>query len=225
MGTASEYFGAMVREYDSLIRRTVPRYDEMLERLVHYLPPDARSVLELGCGTGNLSAALVRHHPRAELVLVDAAPEMVEACRARLADAGDRVTGRVARFEELPGEAASFDLVTSAISLHHVADKAALYARLFELLRPGGSLVFADQLRGGDGRLHGLNWQAWIDFSRRPGGTSEEELAGLLRHADEHDHYTPLVEHLDLLSGAGFVDLDCVWRNWIWGILVARRPG
>ena len=40
MGSASEYFGAMVAEYDSLIRRTVPRYDEMLERLLCYLPPE-----------------------------------------------------------------------------------------------------------------------------------------------------------------------------------------
>ena len=38
------------------------------------------------------------------------------------------------------------------------------------------------------------------------------------------DHYTPLEEHFDLLRAAGFVELDCVWRNWIWGIIHARRP-
>ena len=55
MKTAADYFGAMVGEYDSLIRRAVPRYDEMTARLLDYLPPSATSILELGCGTGNLT--------------------------------------------------------------------------------------------------------------------------------------------------------------------------
>ncbi len=62
--SAADYFGAMVAGYDSLIRRAVPRYDEMTDRLVDYLPPAAARVLELGCGTGNLTLRLVMTIPR-----------------------------------------------------------------------------------------------------------------------------------------------------------------
>src|SRR5438132_1488236 len=65
--TASEYFGRMVDRYDSLIRRAVPRYDEMHERLVECLPRAASRVLELGCGTGNLTRAVRERYPEDEI--------------------------------------------------------------------------------------------------------------------------------------------------------------
>lgn len=224
-GTASDYFGALVEGYDSLIRRAVPRYEEMTERLLAYLPDARADVLDLGCGTGNLTLRLLARYPGARVVGVDAAPEMVAVTARRAGPDGPRFEGRCATFEEVPLEPATFDLVTSCISLHHVADKAALYARLFDALAPGGHLVFADQLRGGTERVHAINWAAWLDFCRAGEPCTEAEIQGLLDHAAAHDHYTPLVEHLRLLAAAGFVDLDCVWRNWIWGIVAARRPG
>src|SRR5262245_23725942 len=129
--TASQYFGAMVAAYDSLIRRAVPRYEEMTDRLVTYLPAAPRRILELGCGTGNLPLQLARRFPDADLTTVDAAPEMLDLTGGRLRDAFPRRPGRVhfvaSRSEDLSFPAPSFDLVTSCISLHHVPDKAPLY--------------------------------------------------------------------------------------------------
>lgn len=222
--TAAEYFGQRAAAYDSLIRRCVPRYDEMQERLVRYVPAGVRRVLELGVGTGNLTLALGARFPDAEFVIVDASPEMLELASARLAERGLKVRAVETAFEDLPVDLGPFDLVTSSISLHHVLDKGALFRSVKDLLVPGGHLVFADQLRGGDERLHGINWEGWLSFCRTPGHCTEEEVDSLLEHADEHDHYASLAEHLRLLDAAGLVDLDCVWRNWIWGVLVARRP-
>jgi len=216
---AADYFGAMVQEYDSLIRRAVPRYDEMTDRLIAYLPPAVGSILELGCGTGNFTLKLAARYPKAALTLVDAAPRMLEVTKERL---GSRQASFVAAtFEELAFEPKSFDLVTSSISLHHVRDKAALYGALRPLLRPGGTFRFADQLAGATDANHAVNWTRWLEFCRRPGNCSEAEVQSLLDHAAAHDHYTPVVEHFRLLETAGFRDLDCVWRNWIWGIITA----
>ncbi|MDA7980021.1 MAG: methyltransferase domain-containing protein [Pirellulales bacterium] len=221
--TASQYFGSMVGEYDSLIRRAVPRYDEMRERLLEYLPDTAESILELGCGTGNLSLALAAKYPDARLTLVDAAPEMLDVTRLRLAE--ENTTGERrfvhSTFEDLPCEEGEFDLITSCISLHHVREKAPLYRKLLRFLSSDGRLIFADQLRGVTDRVHAINWRLWLEFCRQPPSCSEEEIQSLLDHAEEHDHYTPLAEHFELLSAAGFRDLDCTWRNLIWGIIHA----
>jgi tRNA (cmo5U34)-methyltransferase len=228
-GTASDYFGSMVASYDSLIRRAVPGYEEITACLVRHLPTSAARVLELGCGTGNLSLALAARYPEAELTLVDAAPEMVGLARARLAalapaseDRGRFVT---ARFEELRLPARAFDLVASSFSLHHVLDKGALFRSIRTLLRPGGTLRFADQLRGGSERVHATFWSDWLAFCRQPGHCTEEEIRGLLDHAERHDHYVSLAEHFRLLEDAGFASVDCVWRGGMWAVVTADRPG
>jgi tRNA (cmo5U34)-methyltransferase len=227
-GTAAEYFGAMADSYDDLIARAVPRYAEMSERLVDYLPAEPRRILELGCGTGNLSLRLAARFPGVELTVVDASEEMVALTRRRLerqaSDAAGRSRFVVARFESLDAAAGAFDVVTSCIALHHVVDKGALFARVRRWLAPGGTFRFADQLRGGTEWNHALNWERWLDFCREPGRCSEEEIASLLEHARLHDHYTSLADHFRLLAAAGFVAPDCVWRNWIWGIVTAEVP-
>src|SRR5262245_16453968 len=156
--TAADYFGGMVASYDSLIRRAVPRYEEMTARLLDYLPRTAAHVLELGCGTGNLSLALASRYPESRITLVDAAPEMIELTRSRLLaiepEAARRIELVTARFEEFTAAPGTFDLVTSCISLHHVRDKGSLYRSLAAVIAPGGTLRFADQLRGGTEAHH-----------------------------------------------------------------------
>jgi tRNA (cmo5U34)-methyltransferase len=228
--TASEYFGGMASDYDSLIRRAVPRYAEMIERLVDYLPSTgaaAPRVLELGCGTGNFTLALAARFPDATLTTVDAAPEMIAVTRARLEAAHPRAAARAtfvdSRFEDLRLEPASFDLATSCISLHHVVEKGALYRALHAALAPGGTFRFADQIGGATDANHAMNWSRWLEHCRAPGNCSEAEVKSLLDHAAAHDHYTPLGEIFRRLESAGFRALDCTWRNWIWGIVTAER--
>jgi ubiquinone/menaquinone biosynthesis C-methylase UbiE len=225
--SASDYFGSMVRSYDSLIRRAVPRYDEMTQRLIEYLPPTANHIIELGCGTGNLSLRLAQRYPSARLTIVDAAPEMIDLTRGRLKSAHPKSAERAAfitsRFEDLALDPKSFDLATSCISLHHVRCKAALYKVLHGALRPGGTFRFADQLRGATQWIHDHNWARWLEFCRMPEHCTEDEVQSLLEHAAAHDYYTPLAEHFRLLEAAGFVHPDCVWRNWIWGVVTADR--
>ncbi|HMJ19729.1 MAG TPA: methyltransferase domain-containing protein [Gemmatimonadaceae bacterium] len=223
--SASGYFGSMAESYDSLIHRAVPRYDEMIARLIQYLPRDARRVLELGSGTGNLSMQLPGVLPRATLTLVDGSDEMIALVRSRIEQSSASSSGRVecivARFEELEFPAHSFDLVVSSISLHHVEDKARLYARIRSLMSERGRFCFADQIRGEPESNHRLNWERWLDYCREAGNCSPDEIDSLLEHAAAHDHYTTLTEHIALLSEAGFAEIDCVWRNWMWGIVTA----
>lgn len=223
--TASDYFGAMVESYDSLIRRAVPRYEEMSTRLVEYLPPTAAHILELGCGTGNLSLRLFQRYPSSHLTFVDASPEMVELTRQRLESAFpgvlERSTFLISPFEHLSLVPGAYDLISSSISLHHVEDKGELYRSLHAALAPNGWFCFADQMAGASREQHQLNWARWLAFCRAPGHCSEEEVESLLAHAAAHDHYTPVAEHFALLEQAGFTVLDCVWRNWMWGIITA----
>src|SRR5436189_6073265 len=79
--------------YDAQIRRFIPYYDDMLatgvEMLASLTAPDAH-VLDLGGGTGALSAAVLRGLPGARVTVLDVDPEMLAEARRRLAGFVDR---------------------------------------------------------------------------------------------------------------------------------------
>jgi trans-aconitate 2-methyltransferase len=107
---------------------------EVLDRLA--LRGDER-VLDAGCGTGRVTAALLERLPRGEVVAVDGSPAMVEEARERL---GPRVDVRVADLTELE-LSPPVDAILSTATFHWIADHDRLFERLFAALRPGGRIV------------------------------------------------------------------------------------
>jgi ubiquinone/menaquinone biosynthesis C-methylase UbiE len=102
-------------------------------------------VLEIGCGTGNLTVRAKRAHPDIDIVGSD--PDPLALARAQRKVGG--LTG--IRFErgyaqQLPYRDAEFDRVLSSMMLHHLPDdaKSAAAAEIFRVLRPGGRLHLVD---------------------------------------------------------------------------------
>ena len=221
----ADFFSERATEYESQARRGLPRREEMLSELVRCLPADAHDVLELGCGAGALTLMLAERYPEAQLTPVDASPEMLKVARGRLdatgANAGERVRFVESHFERFDAGTAGYDLVTATMSLHHVEDKAPFYRRLHAALRPGGFLIFADELTGAVEHVERLHREGLAGLRRRAGGLSGEEIEATLEHERDFDHYETLPHQLDLLGEAGFAPVDCAWRYWNYAIFVA----
>jgi ubiquinone/menaquinone biosynthesis C-methylase UbiE len=228
MSTAFEYWGAKAEEYESFIRRVVPRYDELMTRLLESMPAAPGRVLELGCGTGNLSARLARLAPAASFTFVDAAPEMLEITRARLKEAAPAVASRsrflAMRFEDLEPDSASGDLVVAGLSLHHVPDLEPVYRTIRAWLRPGGAFRCSDGFRAAAAPMHDLHMARWLAYWQEPGNLSADEIASVSDHVERHDHYRPLEEHFRMLERAGFASADCIWRDGLFAVLTAEVP-
>ena len=93
------------------------------------------SVLDLGCGTGELALELSKRLPQSRVTGVDSSPEMLEKAKERCAVNLDFIPGSV---ESISGE---WDLLFSHAVLHWVDDHAALIPRLWKLVKPGGQLA------------------------------------------------------------------------------------
>ena len=107
---------------------------EVLDRLE--LRGDER-VLDAGCGTGRVTAALVERLPRGHVVAVDGSPSMVAQARERL---GPGVEVFVADLLELELDE-PVDAILSTATFHWIPDHDRLFERLFAALRPGGRIV------------------------------------------------------------------------------------
>lgn len=163
-------------------------------------PVNGLRVLDLGCGDGVLTEALVE--AGAIVIGVDASPDMVEAARARGIDA--RVMdGRALRFE------GGFDAVFSNAALHWMLDPPAVAAGVFRALEPGGRFVGE---MGGAGNIAKLRRALRDELDARGYPVPDvdpqwyatpEEFAGIYAAAGFTDINARLIERpTELPSGA-----------------------
>jgi tRNA (cmo5U34)-methyltransferase len=129
--------------YLAMMREAVPGYDRLQVETLAATGVGAKSVLELGTGTGETARRVLDRHPDAQLVGIDASPGMVDVARDSLPS--DRVELLVSRLED-PLPEGPFDLVVSALAVHHLegGGKADLFRRIASRLDPAGRFVLAD---------------------------------------------------------------------------------
>ncbi|HWE59098.1 MAG TPA: class I SAM-dependent methyltransferase [Solirubrobacteraceae bacterium] len=221
---ASAAFSAHAAEYSALRRRLVPAFDTFYGSAVGAIEcasagPIAR-VLDLGAGTGLMSAAVAEAYPHARFELLDGSPEMLAEAQHRL---GERVVA--VYVQDMAGElpAGPFDAVVSALAIHHLedADKRSLFGRVRDVLRPGGVFVNAEQVLGPTPKLAELYVQNWQRLCRELGAGDDELAASMQRR--RHDRCADVESQLQWLRAAGFASADCLYKYWEEAVLVAVK--
>jgi trans-aconitate 2-methyltransferase len=101
--------------------------------LVHIRP--GLKVIDLGCGTGELTRRLAERLPGSQVLGIDASPEMLERARSQERPGLRFESGLI---EQVKGQ---WDLVFSNAAIQWVDDHPALVPRLLSMVRPGGQLV------------------------------------------------------------------------------------
>ncbi|MEU2184321.1 class I SAM-dependent methyltransferase [Streptomyces thermolilacinus] len=123
----------------------IPLYRQAASWLTGLLPVGAaRRVLDIGSGPGVLSGLLAETFPYADVVAVDATPELLERARERTAAFGGRVTTQRAELPADTDQLGEADLVWAGESVHHVGDQRAALEGLARRLRPGGLLALVE---------------------------------------------------------------------------------
>src|SRR3989475_5314269 len=108
-----------------------------LDLLALVRPRPGMRVVDLGCGTGELTARLHDEVAAGETLGIDRSEAMLARARPRAGEGLRFEQGEIAAF----AARAAYDLVFSNAALHWVDDHAALFARLTAALRPGGQLA------------------------------------------------------------------------------------
>lgn len=212
-----------IEAYDAAIRRWIPGYQAMLaEAAAAVASVSPAHVLDLGAGTGALSAAILAHATVGRVELLDVDPEMLDQARTRLSAAGDRARFTLGSFgDALP----ACDAAAASLSLHHIPrmeDKAALYRRVFDALSPGGVFANADIMMPADPGGRDAAFAAWAAHMGRS-GIAEAQARAHFEDWSGEDTYHPVEDELAALAAAGF-EAGVVWRDEPSMVVVARRP-
>ena len=223
--SVEQFYNAVSKDYNKFIHRAVPRYPEMLWAIFQYIPKDLKPkrVLELGCGTGNLSELIVKTYPKSEKVLVDISEEVLSHCKNRLED-NDRIEYCQADINELDFPVDSFDLIVSSITIHHLThhEKELLFKKAFSWLKNEGVFTYSDQFAGVTKEIYDNHMKLWRRFALNSGCT-EDEWELWMKHQDEHDYHSSAVEQILWLKKANFSSIDVTWRYLLWTVITARK--
>jgi len=222
MSTAA-HLGIDLAEYDERIRTFVANYETMLDTAAAALRTTVRTraplVVDLGIGTGGLSAACLEALPAARIVGIDEDADMLAAARTRL---GARL--RTAVHDSFERAAIPrCDAAVASLALHHIptpARRLRLFRRLRAALRPGGVLVSADSHPSSHPRLAAEESAVTIEYLRRT--YTAAQARGFLRAWAREDHHVTLGDELTLLRRAGF-SVDVAWRWRRYAVIVAVR--
>jgi len=140
---------AVVREYAELASGYDARWSSYIHASVQEtlarLPRKAGDrILDIGCGTGVLLAALAAANDDLQLQGIDPVPEMLAVARQRLPEGAILKAGWADNLQ-LPD--ASVDTVVSSSVFHYIRDPVAALAEMHRVLVPGGNLVITDWCR------------------------------------------------------------------------------
>jgi tRNA (cmo5U34)-methyltransferase len=187
--------------YDDLMRAEVPHYPELQEQIALAgagAGVEAVRWLDLGTGTGEVVVRGLVHHPSAKVIGVDVSPPMLGVAWDRLTgfDVDLRVADLAAPLPDGP-----FDLVTSALAIHHLDGpaKADLFARIAAVLEPGGRFVLGDVV------------------------IPEDASAAVVPLSDDYDKPSTLADQVAWLGQAGLA-VTVVWQQDDLVVLTADRP-
>lgn len=181
--------------------------------------PRGVEVLDIGCGTGALSSAVLALHPK-RLEALDLAPAYVQAAERDLAAKGP-ARFRVGDAQALPFPDASFDAAVSGLVFNFVPDPAKAAREARRVLRPGGLLALYVWDYAGKMELMRHFWDAAVALDPAARALDEgqrfplchpDRLGALLRDAGFRDVATQAVDQPTV-----FRDFDDYWRPFLGG--------
>jgi tRNA (cmo5U34)-methyltransferase len=229
------------REFIDSGRFFVPDREEQIATVLDLIPePNDGLLVDLCCGAGPLTAALLARFPRARVLAMDLSPAMLEHVRTNLDRHGDRLQTRPfdlgdRSWRRFPVPVHAF---VSSLAIHHLdgEGKRQLFRDLTAELAPGGALVIADLVQPATPAGQALAAKAWDEAVRRraleiAGDLSPYEVFREERWnfyadpaPDPIDQPSPLIDQLRWLAEAGLTGVEVHWLKAGHAVFGGFRP-
>lgn len=177
--------------------------------------PQARRLLDVGCGAGNYTLKLLQHLRNLDVTLVDLSRPMLDRAQQRVRAATNGVVSTIqGDVRDLDLGQQQFDIILAAAVLHHLRDDAqwkAVFGAFHRALRPGGALWIFDLVQSSIPAVQQLMWQRYGDYLS--GLKDESYRDHVFAYVEREDTPHPLLYQLDLLRSVGFSQVEVLHKN------------
>jgi tRNA (cmo5U34)-methyltransferase len=189
--------------------------------------PQARHVLDVGCGAGNYTLKLLERLPGLDATLVDLSRPMLDRAVERVSAA---TTGTVTPIQgdiraiQFPD--GHLDIILAAAGLHHLrtdAEWRSVFTAFHRWLRPGGSVWIFDLVESPLPAVQAMMWRRYGEYLVSL--KDEHYRDHVFAYVEKEDTPKPLTYQLELLREAGFGPADVLQKNGCFAAFGAVRPG
>jgi demethylmenaquinone methyltransferase/2-methoxy-6-polyprenyl-1,4-benzoquinol methylase len=104
-----------------------------------------RKVLDVACGTGDISISLHKENQNINLTCLDPNPDMIKICKQKFINKGHvDINYQIHGIENFSPKQQTFDLITVAFGFRNFTDHKKALENIFKLLEPGGMFLIMD---------------------------------------------------------------------------------
>ena len=188
---------------------------ELLTQIAASVCPNAKSVLDLGCGAGNFTLKLLDLIPDLDCTLVDLSMPMLDKAKERIAKVSQ---GKISTIQtdflnlQLPAE--TFDIVVTGAAMHHLRtdeEWETVFTKIFKSLKKGGCFWISDLILHDNPAINQLMWKRYADYLEGIGGKAYQK--NVFAYIDKEDTPRSVMYQLDLMKKIGFSTVDVLHKN------------
>jgi tRNA (cmo5U34)-methyltransferase len=198
---------------------------ELVARSAALFNPNAKRIMDLGCGGGNYAVKVSSLLPDVDCTLIDLSANMLEAAKKRV---GAKISGEVTAiqgdYRNIPLQENEYDVVTAGTTLHHLREDVeweSVFAKVFKALKPGGTFWINDIVIGENDEITQLMMDGWLSILKKQ--ISPEEIEMYLGRYESEDTPRTLSYQLDLMKKVGFSETIVLHKHFNFAAFGARK--
>ncbi|NTE00820.1 class I SAM-dependent methyltransferase [Agrobacterium tumefaciens] len=218
-------FNAVSEKYDRQRQFLIPCFNDFYQTTLTLSEEVAsvKNILDIGAGTGLMSAFFHEKYPDAKITLVDISSAMLKKAEERF-EGNKNISFLNADFATVELAENYYDLVVSGLAIHHLPDelKQQLFNKIAKTLKSGGWFINADQVLGETElaeRVYTENWKNHVMLNQNL--TEDEKHSAFERI--KVDIMAPLKEQLEWLQNAGLRNANCYYQYYNFVVFAANK--
>lgn len=188
---------------------------ELCTDAAKHVVPNAKELLDIGCGAGNYTLKMLTKIPNLNCTLNDLSLPMLERAKERIsAQTSGTVTTIQLDMKELDLPAEKYDIILAAATLHHLRtdeDWELVFTKFYKSLKPGGCLWISDLITHDTEPLNTLFQKKYGNYLESLGGSEYRQK--VFDYIEYEDTPRSINFQLNLMQKVGFKDTEVLHKN------------